>query len=76
MDVTAVLALIAKGVGIIETLYTIGEDVAPAIKVVANLVTGAQSGSVTDEQLTATEATLDGMIAEFNEPMPDATDGA
>lgn len=69
MDIAAVLALVLKGVGIIETLVEVGQDVAPAIKVVTNLITGAQAGTVTDAELTATEATLDGMIADFNQPM-------
>lgn len=69
MDIVAVLALIAKGVGIIDTLVTIGENAAPAITVVKNLITGAQAGTVTDAELAATEATLDSMIADFNTPM-------
>jgi hypothetical protein len=69
MDVAAVLALIGKGVSVIQTLVTVGQDVAPAIKVVSDLVKGAQAGTVSDEELAATEATLDGMIADFNQPM-------
>lgn len=69
MDIVAVLALIAKGVGIIDTLVTIGENAAPAITVVKNLITGAQAGTVTDAELAATEVTLDSMIADFNTPM-------
>jgi len=69
MDVTAVLALVLKGVSVIETLVSVGQDIAPAIKVVTNLITGAQAGTVTDDELAATEATLDSMIADFNQPM-------
>lgn len=69
MDIAAVLALILKGVGIIETLVEVGQDVAPAIKVVTNLIIGAQAGTVTADELAATESTLDGMIADFNQPM-------
>lgn len=69
MDVTAIFALILKGVGIIQTLVSVGQDVAPAIKVITDLITGAQAGTVTDEQLADTEATLDAMIADFNQPM-------
>jgi hypothetical protein len=69
MDIVAVLALIAKGVGIIETLVTIGEDAAPAIKVVKDLITGAQAGAVTDDELAATEKLLDSMINDFNQPL-------
>lgn len=69
MDVSAILALILKGIGIIQTLVSVGQDVAPAIKVITDLITGAQAGTVTDEQLADTEATLDAMIADFNQPM-------
>lgn len=69
MDIVAVLALIAKGVGVIDTLVTIGENAAPAIKVVKDLITGAQSGTVTDTELATTEAALDSMISGFNTPM-------
>lgn len=69
MDIAAILALVLKGVGIIETLVAVGKDVAPAIQVVTGLITGAQAGTVTDDQLTATEAQLDAMIADFNQPM-------
>jgi hypothetical protein len=65
----AVLPLIIKGLGVVSTLVAVGREVAPAIKVLVDLAQGAQAGTVTDEQLAATEATLDSMIAEFNEPM-------
>jgi hypothetical protein len=69
MDIAAVLALIVKGLGVVSTLVAVGTDVAPAIKVLVDLATGAQTGEVTDEQLAATEKVLDDMIADFNEPM-------
>jgi hypothetical protein len=69
MDFTSILGIISKGVGVINTLATIGQDVAPAVKVVTELITNAQSGSVTPEQLNDTEASLDAMIADFNDPM-------
>lgn len=71
MDIAAILALALKGVGIIQTLVSVGQDIAPAVKVVTGLITGAQAGTVTGDELTATEATLDGMIADFNQPMTD-----
>ena len=69
MDIAAVLDLIMKGVGVVSTLVTVGSDAMPAIKVLTDLVTGAQNGTVTDEQLAATEATLNAMIADFNKPI-------
>lgn len=71
MDIAAILALTLKGISVIETLVAVGQDIAPAIKVVTGLITGAQAGTVTDDELNATEATLDGMIADFNQPMTD-----
>jgi hypothetical protein len=69
MDVGAILELIVKGLGVVSTLVAVGQDAAPAIKVIVNLATGAQRGTVTDAELAATEATLDGMISDFNQPM-------
>lgn len=69
MDAAAIIELIVKGLGVISTLVEVGKDAAPAIKVMLDLATSAQAGTVTDEQLAATEATLDGMIADFNQPM-------
>lgn len=69
MDIDKILDLIVKGLAVVSALVTAGRDAEPAIKVVVDLVTGAQSESVTDEQLTDTEATLDAMIAEFNLPL-------
>ena len=69
MDVAAVMALIVKGLGVVSTLVAVGKDVVPAIKVLVDLATGVQNGTITDEQLADTEATLDSMIADFNEPM-------
>lgn len=71
MDVAAVMALIVKGLGVVTTLVAVGRDIAPAIKVIIDLAKGAQTGEVTDEQLAATEATLDAMIDDFNQPMTD-----
>jgi hypothetical protein len=69
MDVAAIFDLIVKGLGVVSTLVAVGESAAPAIKVLTDLVTGAQAGTVTDAQLAANEATLDAMIADFNAPM-------
>jgi hypothetical protein len=69
MDVAAIMDLVIKGMGVISTLITVGQDAAPAIKVITDLVTGAQAGTVTDADLTATEATLDAMITDFNAPI-------
>jgi len=69
MDIAAILGLVAKGMSIITTAVAVGKEVAPAVKVVTDLVTGAQAGTVTDAQLTATEVALDKMIDDFNAPL-------
>jgi len=69
MDITAILDLVTKGLGVINTLVTVSKDALPAIKVVTDLVSGAKAGTVTADQLDQTEATLDAMIADFNTPI-------
>lgn len=69
MDLAVILPIIEKGLTLIPILIQAGEDVAPAIKVLLDLITGAQAGTVTQDQLTAAETQLDALIADFNEPM-------
>lgn len=69
MDVAAVMGLIVKGLGVVETLVEAGQSAAPAIKVLVGVATGAQQGTVTDDELTAAEALLDKQIEDFNAAM-------
>lgn len=69
MDVEAIMALIVKGLGVVETLVEAGESAAPAIKVLVGVATGAQQGTVTDDELAAAEALLDKQIDDFNATM-------
>jgi len=69
MDPVTVIALIAKGLTVVEALIAAGQEDAPAIKVLWNVITGAQNGTLTDQQLTDEETTLDALIADFNLPM-------
>lgn len=69
MDVAAVMALIVKGLGVVETLVDAGRSAAPAIKVLIGVATGAQQGTVTEDELTAAEALLDLQIEDFNTPL-------
>jgi hypothetical protein len=69
MDPITIIALIGKGLTVAEALMSAGQSAAPAIKVMWNLITGSQNGTLTDQQLTDEEATLDGMIADFNQPI-------
>lgn len=69
MDIVAIMALIVKGLGVVETLVEAGESAAPAIKVLIGVATGAQQGTVTDDELTAAETLLDSLVADFNTPI-------
>jgi hypothetical protein len=69
MDIAAIMDLMVKGLGVVNTLVTVGKDALPAIKVLTDLATSAQTGDVTDEQLAQTEATLDALVDKFNAPL-------
>lgn len=69
MDIMSIFAMIAKGVSVAEMLLQAGKDVVPAIQVIKNLVTGAQEGGITQTDLDTSEAQLDALINEFNEPI-------
>lgn len=69
MDATAVFALISKGLALLPILIQAGQEVGTIIQNLKNLSDSAQSGTVTDEQLSTLEAELDASIANFNEPM-------
>lgn len=69
MDVSAVMGLIVKGLGVVQTLVETGKSATPAIKVLVGVATGAQHGTITDDELTAAEVLLDKQIDDFNTPM-------
>lgn len=69
MNVKAVMDLITKGLGVVETLVETGQSAAPAIKVLIGVATGAKHGTVTEDELAAAEALLDKQIEDFNAPM-------
>lgn len=69
MDALAIFATIQKGLSIITALAESEKKIEPAVKVVYDLVINAQTGDVTDAQLDSIEATLDGMIEDFNSPI-------
>lgn len=71
MNIAAILALVAKGITVVETLVEAGQTAAPAFEALKNLLSSAQQGQVTDEQLAETEALLDSLIADFNTDLPE-----
>lgn len=69
MDPMTILALVTKGVSVVSMLIEAGKNAKPALEVVAGLLTGAQEGTLTDEQMARDEAFLDSQIEEFNKPI-------
>lgn len=69
MDFGTILSIITKGLQLIPVLVQAGEDIIPLVTNLSKVVQDAKEGTVTDEQLTALEAQLDAMIADFNEPI-------
>lgn len=69
MDPMTILMLIGKGISVASMLIEAGKNAMPAIEVIKGLVTGAQEGTLTDEQMARDEAFLDAQIEEFNTPL-------
>lgn len=69
MDPMTILMLVGKGISVVSMLIEAGKNAGPALEVIKGLVTGAQEGTVTDEQLARDEAFLDAQIEEFNTPL-------
>lgn len=72
MDVAQILTLVSKGITIASALLEAGQNAAPALAAIGNLVTGAKTGSVTQEELDKTEALLDKLLSDFNVELPPA----
>lgn len=70
MNIAAILAIISKGITVAETLIEAGQTAAPAFEALKNIIGSAEKGTVTDEQLTQTEALLDSLIDDFNADLP------
>lgn len=66
MNIMAILALIAKGMTVIQALLQAKEVATPAIEAIVNIVKKGQSGNVTDAELDAVESLLDSLITDFN----------
>lgn len=70
MDVAAILLLVEKGISVISTLISAGQSAEPAIAALLKLISGAKTGTVTPEEIAATEALLDKQIDDFNLELP------
>jgi len=73
MDALAIIALLGKGISIVSALIAAGQSAEPAIAGLLKLIEGAKAGTVTPEELAATEALLDQQIADFNLDLPPAS---
>ncbi len=69
MDPLTIIALIGKGISVLDMAITAGKNAKPVIDTLKGLITGAEEGTVTDEQLARDEAFLDSQIEEFNKPL-------
>lgn len=69
VDFAKVFSVIQKGLGAIGTLVEQGKSATPAIAAIENIVISAKGGKITPNQIATTEAALDALIDEFNEPL-------
>lgn len=68
-SISAIMAVVAKGIGYAKTAISVGRDAAGVLDAVNDLAVAAQANPVTVEQLEATEKSLDAEMAEFNAPI-------
>lgn len=69
MDPIAIISLVERGLTIAMALYQAGKSAQPAIEALYKLVTKNKEEPVTEEDIAATEALLDKLIADFNKPL-------
>jgi hypothetical protein len=67
MDATAILALVTKGISVAETVWENRELALQAINAVKNITS---KDAPTADDVASTESDLDGLLAEFNAPLP------
>jgi hypothetical protein len=67
MDATAILALATKGLSVAETVWENRDLALQAINAVKNIIS---KDKPTAADVAATESDLDGLLAEFNAPLP------
>jgi len=68
MDPLTILALVAKGISVMETVWENRELFQKAFESVKNIV--ENHDSVTEDDLLKVEIDLDGLLDEFNAPLP------
>lgn len=69
MDILAIMSIVAKGIDLATKFIAIGKNAVPVLESVGGLIASTQAGTVTNEELAATETSLDAMLDEFNAPI-------
>lgn len=69
MDFVAIAALALKGLTIIETAISTGNEAATAINAVKNILS-KPADQITQADMDAADQVLDDQLASFNAPMP------
>jgi hypothetical protein len=69
MDFNQILPLLLKGLGVAQVAANSGASVGPAYRAIRVLLKKAETGTVTQADLDATSADLDGLIDRFNRPI-------
>lgn len=70
MDITAIAALVVKGVNIASALIAAGQSAAPAFQALENLFKSKET--ITQADMDATDSILDGLLNDFNSDLPAA----
>jgi hypothetical protein len=71
MDPLAILAVVTKGLSIVEAIWDNRELALSAFNSVKHIVEGHKT--MTPQELAAVEANLDAMLDEFNSDLPSET---
>lgn len=72
MDPVLIFSLIEKGLTLVPILIQAGQEVIPLINRITQIAKGGAAGTITQAELDALEADLDGALAAFNTPMSGA----
>lgn len=70
MDITAIAALVLKGVNIASALIAAGQSAVPAFQALENLFKAKET--ITQADMDAADSILDGLLDDFNIELPAA----
>lgn len=69
MDLSNILPVLLRGLGVAQVLQNQGQSVGPVYRAIRVLLKKAEAGTVTQADLNGTESDLDAQIARFNRPI-------